>query len=271
MTLFNSSRFLCCSMSSFGVSTTSPKNSLSFNLSPTLAIIFIKCRNLHHTKNNIRCEGNINNTSVIIFYLEDKNSQRCYFAWENLKWGFCDVGCSLFIHFCSSFCCCSSFLLLLFIHCVSMSFLTLPWTIRRVFPPTFYFQPSPSQSDSRHFLNLSEIFFHSFTASATVLSEYFLPTGLIYLALLHWHFTCAYQGFLGACSSPLRFAGLHTDPRNTGPAHLFVWFTVIHNLHIQKNSFLNSVKYYHELLVVKGLVYMLLTRFELFSLVQSIC
>ena len=28
----------------------------------------------------------------------------------------------------------------------------------------------------------------------------------------------------------LKVAWLHTDPRNTGPAHLFVWFTVIHNL-----------------------------------------
>ena len=28
----------------------------------------------------------------------------------------------------------------------------------------------------------------------------------------------------------LKVAGLHTDPRNTDPAHLFVWFTVIHNL-----------------------------------------
>ena len=28
----------------------------------------------------------------------------------------------------------------------------------------------------------------------------------------------------------LKAAGLHTDPRNTDPAHLFVWFTVIHNL-----------------------------------------
>ena len=35
---------------------------------------------------------------------------------------------------------------------------------------------------------------------------------------------------LGASSSSLKFAGLHTDPRNTDPAHLFVWFTVIHNL-----------------------------------------
>ena len=43
---------------------------------------------------------------------------------------------------------------------------------------------------------------------------------------------------LGAGSSSLTFAGLHADPRNTDPAHLFVWFTAIHNLHIQKNSIL---------------------------------
>ena len=35
---------------------------------------------------------------------------------------------------------------------------------------------------------------------------------------------------LGAGSYSLKFAGLHTDPQNTDPAHLFVWFTVIHNL-----------------------------------------
>ena len=28
----------------------------------------------------------------------------------------------------------------------------------------------------------------------------------------------------------LKVAGLHTDPQNTDSAHLFVWFTVIHNL-----------------------------------------
>ena len=35
---------------------------------------------------------------------------------------------------------------------------------------------------------------------------------------------------LGAGSCSLKVAGLHTDPRNTDPAHLFVWFTVIYNL-----------------------------------------
>ena len=74
---------------------------------------------------------------------------------------------------------------------------------------------------------------------------------------------------LGVGSSSLKFAGLHTDLRNSGPAPLLVWITVIHNLHIQNNSVLSSTIYYHELLVVKSLVYMLLTCFELFSLVQS--
>ena len=48
---------------------------------------------------------------------------------------------------------------------------------------------------------------------------------------------------LGAGSFSLKFAGLHTDPRNIDPAHLFVWFTVIHKLHIQNDSVLNSTIY----------------------------
>ena len=35
---------------------------------------------------------------------------------------------------------------------------------------------------------------------------------------------------VGAGNYSLKFAGLHTDPWNTDPVHLFVWFTVIHNL-----------------------------------------
>ena len=37
---------------------------------------------------------------------------------------------------------------------------------------------------------------------------------------------------LGAGSSSLKFWGLYTDPQNIDSAHLFVWFTVIHNLDI---------------------------------------
>ena len=35
---------------------------------------------------------------------------------------------------------------------------------------------------------------------------------------------------LGAGSYSLKVSGLHTDPQNTDLAHLFVWFTVIHNI-----------------------------------------
>ena len=69
MRLFNSSRFLGCSVPSFGVSTMFPRKSLS-NISPTSAIALVKCRNRHQMKNYIRYKGNTNNTSAIIFLME---------------------------------------------------------------------------------------------------------------------------------------------------------------------------------------------------------
>ena len=56
--------------------------------------------------------------------------------------------------------------------------------------------------------------------------------------------TCIYQGLPGSRQFFLEVCGAHTDdPRNTNPAHLFLWFTVIHNLHTQNDSFLNSTIY----------------------------
>ena len=122
MALFKHSRFLCCSLSSFGVSTMSPKNSLSFNMSPTSAIIFIKCRNRHHMKNNIRYKGNINNTSVIIFFnwrtkipsdvtLLGRTTIEVFVMLVVVVYSFLFFFLLLFfIHFYSSFCCCSSFI-----------------------------------------------------------------------------------------------------------------------------------------------------------------
>ena len=52
--------------------------------------------------------------------------------------------------------------------------------------------------------------------------------------------TCVYQGFPRSRQFFLKFAELHTDHWNTDPAHLFVWFTVFHKLHIQNNLALNS-------------------------------
>ena len=75
--------------------------------------------------------------SVIIFLKSKvKNSQRWYFAWENLRGGFCDVGCHLLICRCSSFFCCSS-------RCFLTLSLTLPWTIARVFTPHFILSAQP--------------------------------------------------------------------------------------------------------------------------------
>ena len=92
------------------------------------------------------------------------------------------------------------------------------------FRPILYFQPSPSQSDSPHFH--FQPFLYLLTARATVLSKHFLPTGVFYLTLL----PDISRLFLEAGSYSLKFAGLHTDPWNTDPANLFVWFTVVDNL-----------------------------------------
>ena len=181
MTLFSSSRFLCCSMLSFGVSTTSLKNSLLFNMSPKSAIIFIKCRNRYHMKNNIRYKGNFNNTSVIIVLIGRQKLPAMLLCLGEPLVRFFDAGCCFVLHFVVIL----HFLLLLFFIFVvvhhSLLFNVIPrpsMDYRWVFTPILYFQPSPSQSDSRHFhFNLFEIFFHSFTGSATVLNGHFLSTG----------------------------------------------------------------------------------------------
>ena len=82
-------------------------------------------------------------------------------------------------------------------------------------------------------------FSFSSTASATVLRGHFLPTGIFYLTLLpnifgtfptFWHNLLLSRFYRERAVTFLKVVGLHTDPRNTDPTHLFVWFTVIHNL-----------------------------------------
>ena len=235
------------------------RNSLSFNISPTSATIFIKCRNCHQMKKNIRYKVNINNTSVTNFLkTKVKHSLRWHFAWENLRGGFCCCRSSfdfwysfhfcIFIHFWSSFCCCSSFVDVLHSH---LLFYIIPHAFSnylRVFTPILYFQPSPSQSDSWHFH--FQPFHYLLTANATVLSVHFLPTGVFYVALLPQHFTCAIkaslrrQFFLKACTasywSSKQRPGpsvclIHSNPQSSYPEGLVLNFTI----------------YYHELLVVK--------------------
>ena len=95
---------------------------------------------------------------------------------------------------------------------------------------------SQAREDLHHLWALPRLLFIAFsfssTARATVLSEHFLPTGVFYLTLLHDILAqpAFIKAFLGAGSYSLKFGRLHTDSRNADPAHLFVWFTVIHNL-----------------------------------------
>ena len=136
----------------------------------------------------------------------------------------CDVGCCSSFQFCSSFCCFCSFCCCCSSHCFSTSSLTFPWTIPRFLHPFYTFSPAHRRAIRDTFiLSFPRSSLHSFTASATVLSGHFLLTDVFYLTLLHRHFTCVYQCLsLGAGSSSLKFAVLHTEPRNTDVIHLFV-------------------------------------------------
>ena len=105
-------------------------------------------------KTNIRYKGNTNNTSVIIFLKSKvKNSQRCYFAWENLRGGLCC--CCIFISFSFHFCVFKilkiGYSICIFIVCLLMFFihiyfpascLTLPWTIAGFLHPFYIFSPA---------------------------------------------------------------------------------------------------------------------------------
>ena len=155
-------------------------------------------------KNNIRYKGNNNNTSINIFFLNRKSktpsngtllgrTSEKVFVVVDLHFLFT----SLF-HFSSSFCCCSSFVDVLHSH---LLFDIIPHPsvdYCRVFTLILYFQPSPSQRYLQHFH--FQPFRYLLTASATVLSGHFLPTGVFYLMLLLNIFgtTCVYQGFPGS-------------------------------------------------------------------------
>ena len=92
---------------------------------------------------------------------------------------------------------------------------------RRVFTPILYFQPSPSQSDSRHF-HFSTIPLSSYCERYGFEWAFFTHRRFLPYALSPTFLPAFIKALLGAGSSSLKFAGLHTDPRNTDPAHLFV-------------------------------------------------
>ena len=181
-----------------------------------------------------------------------------YFAWENLRGGFC---CCWF-HFCIFI----SYLYLHFIfdlHFVvvphlffffihiffSASSLTLSWTIVRFLHPFYNFGPT-----HRRVIRDTFIFNHSIIFLLRALRfwvDIFYPQAFFTLRCFINILSAPMNDSLGAKSSSLKLAGLHTDPQNTDPANLFVWFSVKRILHTQNDSVLNSTKYYHELIVVK--------------------
>ena len=159
----------------------------------------------------------INNHKII------KNSQRWYLLGRT-SGRFCDVELYfvvvVILH-----------LSMFFIHIsFSTSSLTLSWTIARFLDPFCTFSPA-----HRRVICDTFIFNHSVIFLPRALRFWvgiFYPQA--FFTLRSFPTFLAQPAFikasLGASSSSLKFAGLHTDPRNTDPAHLFVWFTVIHNL-----------------------------------------
>ena len=243
MTPFNSSRFLCYSVASFVVSTTSPKKPSAST------IIFIKCQDLQHMKKNIRYKGNTNNTFVIIF-LKIKNSQRWYFAWENFQWGFCDVSCW------SSFCCCIFICRCFFIFVVLHShflFDVIPHPSvdyhQGFYTPFYTFCPG-----HRRVICDTFIFNHSFIFLPRELQSWvgiFYPQAFLTLCSFTDILTCVYQGFPGSRQFFLEVctASYWSSKHRPGPS-----VCLIHSnpqtSYSERFSFKFTI-YYNELLVVK--------------------
>ena len=125
---------------------------------------------------------------------------------------------------------------------------------RRIFTLILYFRPSPLQSDSQHIhFNLSEIFFSQFYRERYGFELVFFthrrflpyapsPTFYLRVARLPWE----------PAVLPWSWQGFKLILENTDQIYLFVWIIIILILHTQNDSFLNSTKHYHELLVVKS-------------------
>ena len=172
--------------------------------------------------------------------------------------------CCIFICLCSSFCCC--FFIHIFFSTLS---LTLPWTIAGVFTPHFTLSAQPI---AEWFATLS-FFDHSVIFLPRALRPWmgiFLPTGVFYLTLLHRHFNLrlsrlpwkpavlpwSLQGFILILETQTWAICLFDSQ----------WSTISYS---ERFSF----KFYYILgwiVCDESLIYLLLTRFKLFSLVQSI-
>ena len=195
----------------------------------------------------------INYISFIIMVTSNhflKSKFKNYQRWHLLgrtSGGFCDVD----LHFVVVILHLSMFFIHIFF---STSSLTLPWTIARFLDPFCTFSPAHRRVICDTFIfNHSVIFLPRarrfwvgiFYPQAFFTSRSF-PTFLAQPAFI--------KASLGTGSYSLKFADLHTDPRNTDPAHLFVWFTVIHNLLYILNLYLYMSILQKFLIVVKTLI-----------------
>ena len=131
-------------------------------------------------------------------------------AWENL-WRFLWCWSS----FCC--CCCSLHLSFFFTHIFfSTSSLTLPWTIARFLDPFCTFSPAYCWVICDTFIfNHSVIFL---LRMQRFWAGFFYPQAFFNLRSFPTYL--AYPVFIKAYF--LEIAGLHTDPQNTDPTHVFV-------------------------------------------------
>ena len=119
----------------------------------------------------------------------------------------------------SLFCCCSVSISRLLYHVTN----TQPWLLRPVkastsfeLYPDYFWKP----------------FLFHLPRALRFWVGIFYPQALFTLCSFptFWHNLLSSRLSLGAGSYSFKLAGLYTDPWNTDLAHLFVWFTVIHNL-----------------------------------------
>ena len=165
----------------------------------------------------------------MIIFFRVKNSQRWYFAWENLRGGFCCIFILLLMFF---------ILFLIFILLSFVDFLHSHFAFRH--------HPSPFRGLSpgfyTHFILSAQPiaeWFATLSISTILLSSYRKRYGFEWTFFIHRHFLpyapsptfmtqlAFIKASLGAGSFSLKFAGFHTDPRNRPDSS--VWFTVVHN------------------------------------------
>ena len=152
-------------------------------------------------------------------------------------------------------------------HCFSTSSLTLPWTIAGFLHPFYTFSPA-----HRRVIRDTFIFNHSVISLPRALRPWvgiFYPQAFFTLHSFTDILTCIYQGFPRSRQFFLEIcrASYWSSKHRTGPS-----VCLIHSNPQTSYSERFSFKFYHILAWIacgESLIYLPLTRFELFSLVQS--